>query len=144
MLTPEPSVLIVAAGDALAGRESVAVGELRDRNFVALTAEAGSRQTMVQSCARAGFQPDVTVETGDMAAIAGIVAAGLAVSMVPARLAAFGHPGIVAVSLEAPAPADRPLGLFFLRKARQRKTIALLRDAAGPHLLATVTPDAMN
>lgn len=129
-LAPEPTVLIVGADDPLAARESVAIGELSERNFVALSAEAGSRQTIVQTCARAGFLPRVTIETGDMAAIAGVVAAGLAISIVPARLAEFGHPGIRPIPLAAPASAGRPLALVFLRKARERKMIALLREAA--------------
>jgi DNA-binding transcriptional LysR family regulator len=141
-LPPEPTVLIVAADDPLAGQDSVALSELRDRSFVALAAEAGSRQTIIQACARAGFLPRVTIETGDMAAIAGIVAAGLAISIVPARLAAFGHPGIRAVALDAPASAARPLGLVFLRKARDRKTIALLRKAAEAKF-AIVSRNAM-
>ena len=130
ILPSEPSVLIVGASDPLAGRTSIDMAELRDRRFVTLLDEAGSRQTTLQTCARAGFAPRITIETGDMVAIEGIVAAGLAISIVPSRLARHGHPRIVGIRINAPAPTDRAIGLAFFREARARRSIALLREAA--------------
>lgn len=134
MLPSEPSVLIVAASDSLATRSVIDVAELRDRTFVALADETGSRHTMIQACARAGFTPNIAIDTGDMAAIEGIVAAGLAIAVVPARLASYGSPRVVGIELRAPMPAERPLGLAFLRKARARRTIQLLREAAAAYV----------
>jgi DNA-binding transcriptional LysR family regulator len=143
-LPSEAPVLIVAANDPLAQRPHVDVADLRERHFVTLLDGSGSRQTTVQMCARAGFTPKVTIETGDMMAIEGMVGAGLVVSIVPARLARHGAGRIVSIPLDAPELVERSISLAYLRKARTRRSITLLREAALAYAANIVARDATN
>ncbi len=88
----EGVLLVVAADDPLASRESVALAELQARPFVALAEGSGSRYDMMQACARAGFIPAVAIEVGDMYTLEGIVGAGLGVSVVPESMRSHAKP----------------------------------------------------
>jgi LysR family transcriptional regulator, transcription activator of glutamate synthase operon len=138
-LSGEPTVLVVGARDPLAKRAKVDVAELRERDFVSLSEGTGSRQTLFQVCARAGFTPRVTIEAGDLLAVAGIVAAGLAISIVPSRLAIYEQGRLRHIELAAPAAADRMIALAYLRRARAKPSLAKLREAAVSHMAQTAS-----
>jgi LysR family transcriptional activator of glutamate synthase operon len=135
-LYSEPSLLIVGAADVLAGRERIELAEVRDRAFVALADGAGSRQALLQLCARAGFTPRITVEVSDMFAVEGVVSAGVAISVVPARIAARGRPAIVGIPLAGIAMRSRTVGLTVLRGVTEGVALAALRDAARRYAAA--------
>ena len=77
---------IVAASDRLAGAE-VLPEVLADRPFVLRERGSGTRRTAEEGLAAAGVRPRVAMELGSNAAVAGAVAAGAGIGVVPLRTA---------------------------------------------------------
>ncbi len=79
-------VTVVAASDRLAGAE-ISPGDLADRPFVLREQGSGTRRTAEEGLAAAGVRPRVAMELGSNAAVAGAVAAGAGIGVVPLRTA---------------------------------------------------------
>lgn len=102
----EPMRVALALDHPLAGRERVAIREL-----AAETWTAPSRSGIVyRACVDAGFEPHLAFVTQDVLASRGIVASGLAVTLMP-ELLAPGLPGIALVPIEGPQPYRSLYGL---------------------------------
>jgi DNA-binding transcriptional LysR family regulator len=125
----EGVLLVVAATDPLASRESVALAEVQDRPFVALAEGSGSRYDMMQACARAGFIPAVAIEVGDMYTLEGIVGAGLGVSVVPESMRSHAKPGIARIPLREPIATRRQIGLVYVRGTERRRPVTAVIEA---------------
>jgi DNA-binding transcriptional LysR family regulator len=81
VLTP-----VVATSDRLAGTE-VSPEDLADRPFVLRERGSGTRQVAEEGLAAVGVKPSVAMELGSNAAVAGAVAAGAGIGVVPLRTA---------------------------------------------------------
>ena len=80
----EEFVVVLPASDPLARRgRSVSLDELAERDWVLFGPDHGLSELILGVCARAGFTPRRTVQTGQVAAAAPLAAAGLGVTMVP-------------------------------------------------------------
>jgi DNA-binding transcriptional LysR family regulator len=79
VLTP-----VVASSDRLAGAK-VSPEDLADRPFVLRERGSGTRQVAEEGLAAVGVKPSVAMELGSNAAVAGAVAAGAGVGVVPLR-----------------------------------------------------------
>ena len=79
-------VPVVAASDSLAGTE-VAPEHLAGRPFVLRERGSGTRRAAEEGLAAAGVRPTVAMELGSNAAVAGAVAAGAGIGVVPLRTA---------------------------------------------------------
>jgi DNA-binding transcriptional LysR family regulator len=101
-------VLVVPAGHRLAARRQVRLDELADEDFVTVPAGFGFRSLIDDLLATGGASVRVAFESPDMAAIEGLVGAGLGVAILPERFA--GVSGTVGVDLAA-AHAERIVGL---------------------------------
>jgi DNA-binding transcriptional LysR family regulator len=77
---------VVAASDRLAGAE-ICPEELADRPFVLRERGSGTRQAAEEGLAAAGVRPKVAMELGSNAAVAGAVAAGAGIGVLPLRTA---------------------------------------------------------
>jgi DNA-binding transcriptional LysR family regulator len=120
-LGTEAMLAVMALDHPLAGRETVAVRELSGDTWT-----APSREHLVyRACVAAGFEPRIAFVTRDVLAARGLVASGLAVTLMP-ELLASGLPGIAMVPLEGPQPSrslyaltpvagTRPAALAFLK-----------------------------
>jgi DNA-binding transcriptional LysR family regulator len=89
VVATEPLVLAVARDDPLATRQTIAVADLRDAAMITLVGGSGLRAVLEQACRTAGFAPRITAETGELASLVELVAAGLGVALLP-RSAATG------------------------------------------------------
>ena len=78
---------VVAASDELAGAE-ISPGDLADRPFVLRERGSGTRQAAEEGLAGVGVRPSVAMELGSNAAVAGAVAAGAGVGVLPLRTSA--------------------------------------------------------
>ena len=98
-LGSEAMLAVMAAGHPLAGRERLALAELADETWT-----APSRDHLIyRTCMAAGFEPRIAFITRDVLAARGLVASGLAVTLMPELLAA-GLPGIAMIPLAGPQP----------------------------------------
>lgn len=79
-------VPVVAASDPLAGTR-IAAEDLADRPFVFREKGSGTRRAAEDGLAGAGLRPRIAMELGSNAAVAGAVAAGAGVGIVPLRTA---------------------------------------------------------
>ncbi|HEX2513727.1 MAG TPA: LysR family transcriptional regulator substrate-binding protein, partial [Chloroflexota bacterium] len=83
-LLEERLLLAVPPGHPLAGRESVPLQELREEPFVLLREGAYDlRDQTLAACRRAGFEPRVALDGGEMDSVLRFVAAGLGVAILP-------------------------------------------------------------
>lgn len=116
----EAMLAVMAEGHPLASRESLRVADLADETWTAPSRDA----LLYRTCVAAGFEPRISFVTRDVLAARGLVASGLAVTLMPALLAS-GLPGIAMVPLEGlqpfralyaltPAAGARPAARAFL------------------------------
>lgn len=122
--------LAVTAGDPLARRQTVAFSDLRDRDFVAMARGFGMRQLLDEACAAAGFEPHITVECQELDTVAGLVAAGIGVALLPESPDRHLPPGVTSLQVTG-IDAAREVGLIWARGA------ALSEPARQVRALAT-------
>ena len=95
----EPMVVALPPGHRLARRRRIRLAGLARDSWTAPSRDG----LIVRACRAAGFEPSVTVVTGDPLAIRSVVAAGLAVTMTPRLLAAQLH-GVQILPVDGAAP----------------------------------------
>jgi len=123
----EPMDAAVGPDHPLAGRRRIALAALADDTWT-----APSREHLVRrACVAAGFEPRIDYVTRDPLAIAGIIRAGLAVSLTP-RLLAGRLEGVRTIALTGAAPSRRLYALTPAVGGRDRalRFVEALRAAA--------------
>ena len=125
-LFTESMQLCVQRDDPLAKRRDVDLRLVRDREFVTLREGFGTRAYLLEACARSGFRPLISYEVDDIFSAAGIVGAGLAVSVLPSSMRDYGHPGVAYVDLAAGCATQRTVGLAYRRTAKPHRALAAL------------------
>ncbi|MFD6162194.1 LysR substrate-binding domain-containing protein [Nocardia sp. NPDC060256] len=75
--------LAVPAHHRLAGRRQVRLDEVADEDFIAMHPGFGMRRIVDELCAAAGLRPRIAFEASDLITVAGLVAAGLGVGVLP-------------------------------------------------------------
>ncbi|WP_308922225.1 LysR substrate-binding domain-containing protein [Janthinobacterium sp. J1-1] len=138
-LSGEAIMAALPAGHRLAGRPAVALSELQDEDFVASPRALGQgfHDQLASLCLHAGFVPKVVQQARRLQTVAGLVAAGFGVALLPASLAGMLPIGAVMLPLitDAPGPLVR-LDLSMAWNARQalpvrERLLAQLRFSAG-------------
>ena len=81
----EQFLVVVSHDHRLADRDAVDLGELASERFILFPRSQGpgSHDRITRICHEAGFAPEIVQEAVEMQTIAGLVAAGLGVSIVP-------------------------------------------------------------
>lgn len=99
-LITEPFVLLVGKTHALARQKTVQLQQLSAESFIFYKGRA--RDTALESCRKAGFEPHIVCESGELGTVRALVAAGLGLAIVP-RLAAGNLPeSIFTVAIREP------------------------------------------
>jgi DNA-binding transcriptional LysR family regulator len=124
-LLEEPMLAAVGPGHRLARRARVRLSELSDDPWLAAIPDG----LIVHACTAAGFEPRLAYLTGDPLAIRGLVAAGLAVTLVSRRLAEHlpgictlqlvGKPAARVIYAVTPSRGSPPLVASFLAAVRR-------------------------
>lgn len=83
VLVRENIVAVVHGGDPLAGLESIALAELRDRAIISHPQGCEIRTTIDQACLATGFTPRVVFETSSADMMRHLVVRGLGVAVTP-------------------------------------------------------------
>ena len=81
-----PLMVIVSRQHALASREQVSLGELRDESFVFYHRDFGLYGLIYDACVNTGFEPEVICETSQWNFMAKVVAAQLGIALLPQRV----------------------------------------------------------
>jgi DNA-binding transcriptional LysR family regulator len=116
-LGSEAMLAVLPADHPLAARERVAIAELADETW-----SAPSRDHLIyHACVNAGFEPRIAFVSRDVLAIRGLIASGLAVTLMPELLAA-GLPDVAMLPLDGPQPHR---SLYALTPAAGVRTSAL-------------------
>jgi DNA-binding transcriptional LysR family regulator len=106
----EEFVAVLPASDPLArSKRPIGLDELADRDWVLFGPNHGLSELLIEICARAGFAPRRTVQTGQVAAAAHLAAAGLGVTIIPSNVV---PPGITAAIRRLKPPLARQLVAF--------------------------------
>jgi len=108
-LAVEELVLAVAADHPLATRDAVEVADLRGLDLVVPREGYDLREATLGACRRAGFEPRLAVEGGEMDGVLALAAAGLGAAVVPSTVGDT-RPGLRALRF-APAALTRTVGL---------------------------------
>ncbi|BBX42533.1 putative transcriptional regulator [Mycobacterium simiae] len=103
--------IAVPRGHRLANVSAVSMTELADEPFVSMHPGFGMRQLLDELCAAAQFQPRIALESPNLTTTAGLVAAGLGVSLTPIDGSEYA-PGVSVVRL-ADSDAYRDIGLIW-------------------------------
>jgi DNA-binding transcriptional LysR family regulator len=87
----ERFVAVLPRSDPLAARRRpLALEELADRDWILFGPDHGLTTLVLDACARAGFAPRRTVQTGQVVAAAHLAAAGLGVTLIPDNVVPHG------------------------------------------------------
>jgi DNA-binding transcriptional LysR family regulator len=103
-LARDPFLLALPEGHRLARRRSLRLADLRDERWIGAAA-GGYRDFVVRQCRAAGFEPEIAFEPGDLWTGRGIVAAGLAVGLMPRLSFSIPYPGVAARPVTGASPA---------------------------------------
>jgi DNA-binding transcriptional LysR family regulator len=124
-LLEDEMCLLVAADHRLAkGRRRVRLATLAEEAWA--EDNPGSERVLVQAAGRAGFEPRIELQAGDLLGKVALVAAGLAVALVPGLLVPALPPGVVVRRLVDPPTR----GVYAVRRAsRPRAGVAELTAA---------------
>lgn len=115
-------------GHALARREAIGLADLAGQRWVLPPPGHPYTTALRRMCAeQGGFQPDIAFETADIAMAQPLVAAGLAVSLLPALGLVPRHHGVTVRPLRDTAFAR---SVVAVRTARRRTPAALLMTEA--------------
>jgi LysR family transcriptional regulator, transcription activator of glutamate synthase operon len=101
----------IPRGHRLMGAEAVSTTDLADEPFVAMQPGFGMRRLLDELCAAAQFQPRIVLESGNLTTTAGLVAAGLGISLLPIDGGEYA-PGVSVLRL-ADADAYRVVGMIW-------------------------------
>jgi LysR family transcriptional regulator, hydrogen peroxide-inducible genes activator len=126
-LFSEPLLLAVPPGHRLAGRKKVALGALRGEPMIVMKTGHGFRGIVLDALARAGVEPTVVHESGEIETVQALVEAGLGLALVPSMVRKTRGPAYL--DLAEPRPS-RSLFLVWLRAAALSKAAEALRAAA--------------
>jgi LysR family carnitine catabolism transcriptional activator len=114
--------LVCHRSHPLAGRPRIGIGDLAGSEFIHLARSTSVRQHLDAALGAAGLTAS-GFEVEHLATVAGLIAAGLGVSLVPEfTLFQFRHPDLVAVPVDAPELV-RPI-LIVTRKGRSLSVAA--------------------
>ena len=101
----------VPRGHRLTGAAPVSMTDLADEPFVAMHPGFGMRRLLDELCAAAQFQPRIVLESANLTTTAGLVAAGLGISLTP--IDGSDYPSGVSVLRLADADAYRDVGMIW-------------------------------
>ncbi|OBF57972.1 LysR family transcriptional regulator [Mycobacterium sp. 852002-50816_SCH5313054-b] len=101
----------VPRGHPLTGVAAVSMTDLVDQPFVAMRSGFGMRRLLDELCAAAQFQPRIVLESANLTSTAGLVAAGLGISLMPID-GSDPAPGVSVLPL-ADADAYRDVGMIW-------------------------------
>jgi DNA-binding transcriptional LysR family regulator len=125
-LFDEELFLYVPANHPLAGRDLVSLSEISQENFIAFKRGLGMRDVIDGFCEQAGFKPQIKFEGEDVPTLAGLVSAGLGVTIIPAFYG-ISSDRVKQVSISQPY-CHRKIGIAWLNSTTLPPSVGLFRN----------------
>jgi LysR family transcriptional activator of glutamate synthase operon len=97
----------------LVGSAAVSMADLADESFVAMHPGFGMRQLLDELGAAAHFQPRIVLESATLTTAAGLVAAGLGISLMPIDGSEYAPEVVMLQLADADADAYRDIGMIW-------------------------------
>ncbi|MDP2711851.1 MAG: LysR family transcriptional regulator [Solirubrobacteraceae bacterium] len=130
-LLDDPYVIALPSRHPLATRRELVLADLADERWVGPPSDHAHTQILRDLYREhGGFEPDVAYETRDIAMAQPIVAAGLAVALLPALALVPTHAGVVVRRLPSTPPAR---SVWTVRPSHRRMPIAVAMNEALAH-----------
>jgi DNA-binding transcriptional LysR family regulator len=134
ILVEEPMRIVLPSNHPRAEHPTLPVAALMDETLILFPRAIGPGlyDSIIASCQRAGFSPNLGQEAPQISSIVCLVGAGFGVSLVPQSIEQIHANGIVYVAIEGEAPMA-PIGLAYRRDNRSatvRSFVALARQRA--------------
>ncbi|MFE7313106.1 LysR family transcriptional regulator [Streptomyces sp. NPDC057555] len=125
-LIDDPLMVLMPSSHPLSRRRSVELSELAQERWIAGCVRC--RGHFVDSCAEAGFDPDIAFASDDNLAVQSLVAAGFGVALMPSMVLSFmRHPKVAGRRLSP--QAHRRVSAFTLPGHEQVPAVRLLLEA---------------
>ncbi|KAA0084186.1 LysR family transcriptional regulator [Mycolicibacterium sp. P9-64] len=99
VVTDEAIDAAVCLDDPWAGRTSIGLARLVERQLIALPTGAGIRAQLERACTAAGLKPNVAFEASTPGALAELAARGLGVAILPQSVSRT-HPGLTPIAIK--------------------------------------------
>jgi molybdate transport repressor ModE-like protein len=150
LVTPlinDPMYLVLASDHPLAARRQIRIEDLAGESWIQAT-QGPSSFAIYDSWRRPGFEPRLVFETDDLMAVQGLVAAGVAFTLLPALALESLRDDLVVRSLGSAAPTRHVLALSLAayRSAAAGAMLGILErraeEARGSPATAVPAPDA--
>ncbi|HWH11156.1 MAG TPA: LysR substrate-binding domain-containing protein [Solirubrobacteraceae bacterium] len=145
-LLDDPMYIALPATHRLAHRQRIALGDFRDEEWMlGTTHSCPDSRIFAAACRAAGFEPKLTFENDDYAAIAGFVAAGVGIAMIPDLAATSIRGDIVLRSLGPDGPVRQIVAATRANAYHAPATkamLAALREASANWVSSRSTPVA--
>lgn len=145
-LFEDPMPVALPADHRLAAKRRLRMADLREEDWVQVSATSPCARHVVRLCLAAGFEPNVTFESDDYETVQGLVAAGVGVALIPRLALTHVHPGVVVRSLSANSPARKVVaatmpgaGIAPAAKAMLRVLVDVAREYDDPVELAAAS-----
>lgn len=122
-LLRQPVALAVPEHHPHAGRRQIRLSDVAEEPFVTLGPGHGMRRVFDELCAAAQIHPRIALESSQLTTVAGLIAAGLGVGVLPVEQ----YAGIVPVPLADPG-AFRDVGLIWAADTAPSTAARLFRD----------------
>lgn len=134
-LLEERLVLAVPPGRFFVPDGEVSLADLKGVPFVMFQDGYDLREVTLSACRKAGFDPEIVIEGGEMDSVLRFVSAGLGVALVPEMVAREPSAGFVAVPLVEPK-LTRKLAIARRRdrymSSAARQFVATVLEVVGP------------
>jgi DNA-binding transcriptional LysR family regulator len=126
-LFDDPMYIALPTTHPLARRPEITLGDFRDEGWMlGTTSSCPDGRLFAKACRAAGFEPRLTFENDDYAAIAGFVAAGVGIAMIPDLAATSIRDDIVLRSLGPHGPVRHIVAATKANGYRSPATTAML------------------
>ncbi|MCW8378735.1 LysR family transcriptional regulator [Streptomyces justiciae] len=133
-ISQEPLVAALPPGHRLAAQRKIQVGALAGEPFVMVGGHSGQglREIIFEQCRGGGFVPRVIQEAALIQTIAGLVASGVGVALVPASVRRVQKIGVTYRALQDD-PLDVRMGLIWMRTNNSRVLSGFIDVARATH-----------
>ncbi len=102
VLFSEPLLIVVPPKHRFASRKKLALRALADEPMILMKSGHGFRQIVLDTLSRAGIQPRVVYETGEIDTVQALVKVGMGLSLVPKMVK---RPGLIYLEILPPTPS---------------------------------------